>query len=68
MSASPVTAPETARKSKLNVLLAEDNSSDGELILRELRRGYEVTASMVQTESEFRKQIHVSPPDIVLAD
>ena len=43
---------------KLRVLLVEDNASDAELMLRALHKdGFEVSATVVQTADEFRRQI-----------
>ncbi len=59
----------TSGKTKLRALLVEDNSADAELVLRELRRGgFDVAAEVVQSASEFRRQIRGDSPDIVLAD
>ena len=59
----------TVSKTKLNVLLVEDNSADAELVLREMRRdGFEVTNRIVQTAGEFRREVRAHPPDLVLAD
>jgi signal transduction histidine kinase len=59
---------ETESKAKLHVLLVEDSAADGELVLRELRRGFEISAELVQSAAEFRRQVRANPPDIVLAD
>jgi signal transduction histidine kinase len=61
-------AREPERKAELRVLLVEDNASDAELVLRELRRGFEVTGEAVQSPEEFRRRVKASPPDVVLAD
>ena len=51
------------------MLLVEDNSSDAELVLRELRRGgFDVVSVLVQTANELRQQVRAHPPDMVLAD
>ena len=52
----------------LRVLILEDNPSDAELVLHELRRaGYEPTANRVETEQDFLTQLE-SAPEIILAD
>ncbi len=52
----------------LRVLLLEDNPSDAELVLAELRRsGFEPDSQQVDTESDYLA--HLEPvPDIILAD
>jgi signal transduction histidine kinase len=56
-------------KRKLQILMAEDNASDGELVIRALRKsGFEVSAKVVQTREDFRRQVKESVPDVVLAD
>ena len=52
----------------LRLLILEDNPSDAELMLHELRgAGYDPIADRVETEQEYRK--HLQPaPEIVLAD
>jgi len=58
-----------AALTRLRVLQLEDDLADSELILRELRRdGFDVTCKVVQTPEEFREQVRVMAPDIVLAD
>ena len=54
---------------KLRVLLVEDNPSDAELILRELRRGgFDVTSDIVQTVEDLTRQVRAQPYQIILAD
>jgi signal transduction histidine kinase len=54
---------------KLRALLVEDNPSDIELVLRELRRGgFEVSSDVAQTEAEFRNLVKMASYQIVLAD
>ncbi len=56
-------------KHKLNVLIVEDNLSDGELILHELRsHGFDASGNIVQTAGEFRAKLAESLPDVILAD
>src|ERR1700690_1301362 len=55
--------------SKLKVLLVEDNPTDGEQVLHELRRGgFEVACEVVGTAEAFRQRIKERTPDLVLAD
>ena len=63
-------APDSANpKPKLRALLVEDNASDAELMLRELRReGFDVATTVVQTAAEFRRRVKEELPDIILAD
>jgi PAS domain S-box-containing protein len=52
----------------LKVLIAEDNSADAELVVRELRRsGFEPDWQRVDTEAEYRERLH-SELDLVLSD
>ena len=52
----------------LRVLIVEDNTSDAELMLRELRRaGFEVEWHRVHTERDFLARLE-EQPDIVLSD
>ncbi|MGA8271914.1 MAG: response regulator [Candidatus Sulfotelmatobacter sp.] len=58
-----------APKTKLQVLLLEDNQLDAELVLRALRRDtFEVSALVVQNEVAFKQAIHTHSPEVVLAD
>ncbi len=53
----------------LHILLVEDLASDAELELRELRRGGLVfDVRIVETESDFRRELASFEPDIVLSD
>lgn len=55
--------------SKLKVLLVEDNPTDGEQVLHELRRGgFDVACEVVGTAEAFRQRIKERTPDLVLAD
>jgi signal transduction histidine kinase len=59
----------TAPKPQLKVLLVEDDEADRELILRALAKAeFEITTAVVQTEEEFRRQIRIQRPDVVLSD
>ncbi len=56
-------------RTKLRILLVEDNAADSELVLRELRRGgFEVSGAIVQSAQEFRDSLKNACPDLVLAD
>jgi PAS domain S-box-containing protein len=58
-----------ANRTRLQVLQVEDDLSDSQLVLRELRRdGFDVTSKVVQTPEEFREQVRSTHPDVVLAD
>jgi signal transduction histidine kinase len=66
-TSNPISPP--IQGEALHVLLVEDNSADGELILRELRRGgFAVTGEFAQTPDRFRSLVRADPPDVVLAD
>jgi DNA-binding NtrC family response regulator len=52
----------------LQLLIAEDNPNDAELVLRALRRsGFEPTWQRVETEMDFLKNLHAGL-DLVLSD
>jgi signal transduction histidine kinase len=56
-------------RSKLNVLLVQDNPADADLVLHELRRGgFDVADKIVETAEGFRRQVRKQTPDLVLAD
>jgi signal transduction histidine kinase len=70
-AAAPATAPQPPAKAGavLKVLMVEDNPSDAELALRELRRGgFTVEAERTETADEFRSRLRARCPEIVLAD
>jgi signal transduction histidine kinase len=53
----------------LRVLLVEDDPADRELILRQLAKDeFEISSAVAQTPEEFRQQIKLHRPDLVLAD
>ena len=55
-------------KQPLKVLIAEDNTSDAELVIAELNRaGFDPSWTRVETEAEFLAEI-IKLPDIVLSD
>lgn len=50
-------------------MLLEDNVADAELIERELQAaGFSFSLARVQTEPEFRQELAVSAPDLILSD
>ncbi len=54
---------------RLRILILEDVPSDAELIERELsKEGYTFTSKIVETRSDFSKQMESFAPDIVLSD
>ena len=56
-------------RTKLRVLLVEDNSADVELELLTLRQdGFEVSGDVVQTAEEFTERIRSTHYDLILAD
>jgi signal transduction histidine kinase len=58
-----------SQPSELRVLHVEDNNLDAELVARALKKGgFSISVSVVQTEQEFERELHVQLPDIVLAD
>jgi signal transduction histidine kinase len=58
-----------AAKTKIEVLIVEDNSADSELVMRTLRAGgFDVSGEVVLTPEEFRRRVRKKLPDIVLAD
>jgi signal transduction histidine kinase len=70
-SAATQPAKETTAqpKTKLSVLLVEDNQLDVELVLRALRQGgFEVNSRVVLDEARFLKALREDPPEVVLAD
>jgi signal transduction histidine kinase len=53
----------------LNILLLEDNPSDADLLLRELKKsGFIFKAEVVQTRELFETALHSFTPDIILSD
>lgn len=56
-------------KTKLNILLIEDNGHDVELITSQLQGiGREFSVTEVQTEGELRQALQTSPPDVIISD
>jgi len=59
----------TKFKTKLQLLLVEDNADDAALLLHGLRKaGFEVSNSLVCTAADFRRHVKDELPDIILAD
>ena len=53
----------------LRILLVEDDPSDAELTIRELRKsGYDPEWHRVDTKSEFLKRLAQDPPDVIISD
>ncbi len=55
-------------KKALRALLIEDNQRDADLLLRELRRGYQVTHELVETAEAMSAALDKQSWDIVLSD
>jgi len=54
---------------QLRILLAEDSLNDAELVLRELTRGgLDFQSRRVQTEPDFRRELHEFRPHLVISD
>lgn len=54
---------------ELKVLLLEDNQSDADLVIRELRKSeLNCITKIVQTRKEFEKALDGFKPDLILAD
>ena len=53
----------------LNILILEDNSSDADLLCRELEKsGLSFVANVVQTKTEFVDALMNFNPDLILSD
>jgi PAS domain S-box-containing protein len=53
----------------LHIVLIEDNPQDVELVQHELRRAkFHFTSVIAQTAEEFRREVQLRRPDLVLAD
>jgi CheY-like chemotaxis protein len=56
-------------KTKLRILLVEDNNADAELIAHELREGgYDFHLERIESEAELRRELENIPPDLILSD
>src|SRR6266850_1330059 len=54
---------------QLRILLVEDSLNDAELVLRELTRGgLDFQSRRVQTEPDFRRELHEFRPHLVISD
>jgi len=54
---------------QFRVLMVEDNASDTELIVRELKRaGMRCDAHRVETAVEFRRELDEYQPHVILSD
>lgn len=61
--------PSACVKSKLRILLVEDDAADAELIEHQLMdSGFAFALTRVETEGEFRHELQVQSPDVVLSD
>lgn len=53
----------------LRILIVEDNESDADLLLRELKKSeLSFTSAVVQTRAEFEKALDNFSPDLILSD
>jgi len=53
----------------LQILMVEDNATDGELVKHELASaGLKFNFKRVETDDEFRHELRRHPPDVVLSD
>ena len=58
----------SAPRPRLRILLVEDDPSDRDLILRELRNcEFEITSDVAASAHEFRQRVTTNCPDVVLA-
>lgn len=56
-------------KSKLRILLLEDDAIDAELVAHELEAaGFVFHLTRIQTESELRREMETERPDLILSD
>lgn len=56
-------------KTKLRILLVEDDVADAELIVYQLQcAGFAFFLTRVQTETEFRRELEAELPDLILSD
>jgi CheY-like chemotaxis protein len=56
-------------KSKLRVLLVEDDAADAELIEQQLKdSGFSFSLVRVQNEGDFRQHLKAETPDVILSD
>jgi CheY-like chemotaxis protein len=56
-------------KKEIHILMLEDNPTDSELAGHTLRRGgVKFTATRVETEEDFIRELEKNPPDLILSD
>ena len=56
-------------KTKLRILLVEDNVADAVLIAHQLKEsGFVFSLTRVQTEADFRREMEADLPDVILSD
>jgi CheY-like chemotaxis protein len=56
-------------KTKLRILLVEDNVADSVLIAHQLEEsGFVFSMTRVQTEADFRRELEADLPDVILSD
>src|SRR6201985_2883329 len=56
-------------KKEIHILMLEDNPMDSELAGHSLKRGgVKFTATRVETEKEFIRELEENPPDLILSD
>jgi signal transduction histidine kinase len=60
---------QTALKKEIHILMLEDNPMDSELAGHTLKRGgVKFTATRVETEEDFVRELDSNPPDLILSD
>jgi signal transduction histidine kinase len=60
---------QTALKKEIHILMLEDNPMDSELAGHTLKRGgVKFTATRVETEEDFVRELDGNPPDLILSD
>jgi signal transduction histidine kinase len=56
-------------KKEIHILMLEDNPTDSELAGHTLKRGgVKFTATRVETEKDFLRELEENPPDLILSD
>ncbi len=65
--AGSAVSSETAKR-PLRVLVVEDDENDVLLLVREIRRAYDVSHARVQTREAMREALETAPWDLVLSD
>jgi len=65
----PTDAGRSPVKTKLRILLLEDNNADADLIAHELRvSGFDFQLERIQSEADLRREIETGKPDLILSD